>query len=134
MPVRRPAKIPEAILQLQHNWINGAARKRDERSCQSRSGSLLSIWRSNAATCSRPWEVYGYDAEARERGLSPEERLRFHQEHSHLLMDNLHAWLEAQFAERQTEPNSGLGKAITCPLRHWKGADTILAGSAGASG
>ena len=28
----------------------------------------------------------------------------------------LHDWLEAQIAERQTEPNSGLGKAIkgTC--------------------
>jgi hypothetical protein len=29
--------------------------------------------------------------------------------------------LEAQFAERKTEPNSGLGKAITYQLRHWKG-------------
>ena len=27
-------------------------------------------------------QVYGYDAEARERGLTPEERLQFHQEHS----------------------------------------------------
>jgi hypothetical protein len=44
--------------------------------------------------------VYGYDAEARERGLSSEERLRFHQEHSQPLINKLHAWLEAQFAER----------------------------------
>ncbi len=71
-------------------------------------------------------EVYGYDAEARERGLSPEERLRFHQEHSQPLMDKLHAWLEAQFAERKTEPNSGLGKAITYLLRHWKGLTLFL--------
>jgi transposase len=27
--------------------------------------------------------------------------------------------MEAQFAERKTEPNSGLGKAITYLLRHW---------------
>jgi len=27
-------------------------------------------------------------------------------------MDRLHTWLEAQFAERKTEPNSGLGQAI----------------------
>ena len=71
-------------------------------------------------------EVYGYDAQARERGLTPEERLRFHQEHSQPLMDTLHAWLEAQFAERKTEPNSGLGKAITYLLRHWKGLTLFL--------
>ena len=65
-------------------------------------------------------QVYGHDAEARERGLTPEERLRFHQEHSGPVMDQLHAWLEAQLAERKTEPNSGLGKAIQYLLRHWR--------------
>jgi transposase len=71
-------------------------------------------------------EVYGHDAQARERGLTPEERLRYHQEHSQPLMDKLHAWLEAQSAERKTEPNSGLGKAITYLLRHWKGLTLFL--------
>ena len=28
--------------------------------------------------------------------------------------------MEAQFAERKTEPNSGLGKAINYLLKHWK--------------
>jgi len=65
-------------------------------------------------------EVYGHDAEARERGLKPEERLQFHQEHSGPVMAKLHGWLEAQFAERKTEPNSGLGKEITYLLRHWR--------------
>ena len=65
-------------------------------------------------------EVYGYDAEAREQGLSPEERLRFHQEHSGPVMEKLHAWLEAQFAERKVEPNSGLGQAISYLLKHWE--------------
>ena len=32
-------------------------------------------------------QVYGHDAEARERGLSPDERLRFHQEHSGPVME-----------------------------------------------
>ncbi len=65
-------------------------------------------------------QVYGHDAEARGRGLTAEERLRFHQEHSGPVMDQLHAWLEAQLAERKTEPNSGLGKAIQYLLRHWR--------------
>src|SRR6266704_3093764 len=43
-----------------------------------------------------------------------------HQERSGPVMEQLHHWLEAQFAERKTEPNSGLGKAITYLLRHWR--------------
>jgi transposase len=71
-------------------------------------------------------EVYRYDAEARESRLTPEERLRFHQQHSQSVMEDLRAWLEAQFAGRKTEPNSGLGKAITYLLRHWKALTTFL--------
>ena len=63
--------------------------------------------------------VYGFDAEANERGLTPEERLTFHQTHSAPVMEELHRWMEAQFAEHKTEPNSGLGKAISYLLRHW---------------
>jgi transposase len=70
--------------------------------------------------------VYGHDAEARERGLTAEERLRLHQERSGPVIEKLHGWLEAQFAERKTEPNSGLGKAITYLLRHWKALTTFL--------
>ena len=55
---------------------------------------------------------YRHDAEARECGLTPEERLQLHQERSRPVMDKLHAWLESQLAERKTEPNSGLGQAI----------------------
>jgi transposase len=64
-------------------------------------------------------EVYRYDAQAEELGLSPEERLRFHQAHSQPVMDKLHVWLQAQFDERKVEPNSGLGIAIRYVLRHW---------------
>jgi transposase len=64
--------------------------------------------------------VYRNDALAREQNLSPEDRLRFHQEHSQKLMTDLHDWMEAQFAEHKTEPNSGLGKAISYLLNHWE--------------
>ncbi|MDQ2949245.1 MAG: IS66 family transposase [Acidobacteriota bacterium] len=70
--------------------------------------------------------IYKYDAEARERKLSPGERLQFHQQHSQPVMEKLHDWLEAQFPEKQVEPNSGLGKAITYFLRHWKGLTAFL--------
>jgi len=63
--------------------------------------------------------VYYNDALTRERGLSPVERLLFHQEHSAPVMKELHGWMTAQLEERRTEPNSGLGKAITYLLNHW---------------
>ena len=63
--------------------------------------------------------IWYHDALAREQKLSSEERLRFHQQHSGPLMKTLHDWMEAQLAERKTEPNSGLGKAIRYMLRHW---------------
>jgi hypothetical protein len=58
-------------------------------------------------------QVYGYEAEARERGLTAVERLHFHQQHSGPVMEELHGWLEAQLAQNKAEPNSGLGQAIT---------------------
>jgi hypothetical protein len=64
--------------------------------------------------------VYGNDALAREQGLDAEQRLRFHQQYSGALMDQLHGWLKAQLSEAKTEPNSGLGKAISYLLNHWQ--------------
>jgi transposase len=63
--------------------------------------------------------VYHNEALARKQNLSAEERLRFHGEHSSPLIKALHEWIEAQFAERRTEPNSGLGKALSYLLNHW---------------
>jgi len=64
-------------------------------------------------------EVYGYDEAARAQGMPPEQRLRFHKEHSGPVMETLHLWLGAQFDEKKVEPNSGLGTAISYLLKHW---------------
>ena len=71
-------------------------------------------------------QVYGHDADAREQAMTPVQRLQFHQQRSGPVMEQLHRWLEMQLAERRTEPNSGLGKAITYLLRHWKGLTLFL--------
>jgi transposase len=63
--------------------------------------------------------VYRNDAIARERQLSPEARLRFHQEASGPTMQDLHDWLTRQLEEKRTEPNSALGGAIGYMLKHW---------------
>lgn len=64
--------------------------------------------------------VYHNDTIARQRNLSPEERLFFHQAESGPTMQELHIWLVRQFDERRVEPNSALGKAISYLLRHWE--------------
>jgi hypothetical protein len=64
--------------------------------------------------------VYHNDAVARERGLPPEARLRFHQEASGPTMQALRDWLERQLGEKRTEPNSALGGAIGYTLKHWE--------------
>jgi hypothetical protein len=63
--------------------------------------------------------VYRNDALARERALSPEARLHFHQQESQPTLKQLHAWLTRQLDEKLTEANSALGGAIRYMLRHW---------------
>jgi hypothetical protein len=64
-------------------------------------------------------EVFHFDRLARDRDLTPEQRLQFHQEHSRPRMEELLAWCHSQFDEHRVEPNSGLGKAIQYLLNHW---------------
>jgi uncharacterized protein with PIN domain len=64
-------------------------------------------------------DVYRHDDHCRQGGLSPEERLAWHQEHSKPVMLELKAWMEEQFEARLVEPNSGLGKAINYMLKNW---------------
>src|SRR5207249_3912225 len=50
-------------------------------------------------------EVFHFDVLAKEQGLTPQERLLFHQQNSRPLMDGLHQWCKQQFEERKVEPN-----------------------------
>jgi hypothetical protein len=61
-----------------------------------------------------------YCNEAMTKAMPPPERLNYHKEHSQPLMRNLHVWMLDQLEGRKTEPNSGLGQAITYTLKHWE--------------
>jgi hypothetical protein len=63
--------------------------------------------------------VYRTDATARQRRLTPRQRLALHQTESGPVMTELHAWLTRQFADRLVEPNSSLGRAMSYLLKHW---------------
>lgn len=64
--------------------------------------------------------VYKVDARANQQQLSPQDRLRLHQEQSRPVMNKLHQWLQAQLKERKVEPNSSMGQAISYMLKHWE--------------
>jgi transposase len=64
-------------------------------------------------------DVYINDAVAKKQGMSAEERLAFHKDHSGPLMEALEKWLDEQINEKKVEPNSGLGEAITYMKNHW---------------
>jgi transposase len=64
--------------------------------------------------------VYKAEAESQKQGLSPAERLAYHQAHSGPRMKELKEWMDKQFAEHQVEPNSGLGKALRYLQNHWE--------------
>jgi transposase len=64
-------------------------------------------------------EVYKHDAFTRDQGMSPDERLLYHQKNSGPLMDGLEIWLRDQIEGRKVEPNSGLGEAIGYMRKHW---------------
>ena len=64
--------------------------------------------------------IYHNDALARERKLTAQERLQFHQAESGPTMECLREWLKRQFEERLVEPHSALGAAIQYLRKHWE--------------
>ncbi len=65
-------------------------------------------------------EVYHNDKTARVEKMTPSMRLKYHQAHSGPLMKQLLEWMTDRMDSRKTEPNSGLGKAISYMMKHWK--------------
>jgi hypothetical protein len=63
--------------------------------------------------------VYKNDETARDKQMSPEERLAYHQTHSGPVMEALKARIDSDLAEKRVEPNSGLGKAFLYLQKRW---------------
>jgi transposase len=64
-------------------------------------------------------QVFDHEEEARVQHMNAEVRLQYHQQYSGPIMEVLKDWLDAQFEERNVEPNSSLGKAFQYLLTHW---------------
>jgi MoxR-like ATPase len=68
--------------------------------------------------------VYRNDSAAAQ--MSPDERLRYHQEHSAPVLEAMREWMDRQIEERRVEPNSRLGKAFAYMKRKWEGLTRFL--------
>lgn len=71
-------------------------------------------------------QVYKNDEIAKDKNMSPAERLLFHQVESGPLMEQLKTWLNEQIDENKVEPNSGIGQAISYMLKHWEALTLFL--------
>jgi len=71
-------------------------------------------------------KVYANDAYTKKMSMSPEGRLKYHKDNSATLMEDLKIWLENQLEEKNIEPNSALGGAISYMLKHYKGMTLFL--------
>jgi len=71
-------------------------------------------------------EVYRFDDRAKKQDMTPEQRLRYHQDNSADLMEELESWLEEQIEQKKVEANSSLGDAIYYMLNHWEELTVFL--------
>jgi transposase len=70
--------------------------------------------------------VFLNDKIAKERGLNPDERLKWHQKLSSSIMTKIKDYCQCLIDTKQVEPNSSLGKAIQYLKNHWEGLTLFL--------
>ncbi len=71
-------------------------------------------------------KVYKNDAFTKKERMSPEQRLKYHQEHSAPVMEGLKTWLDERIEQKLVIPNSSLGEAIQYLRKHWTGLSRFL--------
>ena len=76
-------------------------------------------------------EIYKNERTIKKSGMTPAERLEYHQKHSGPIMDDFYIWLNKQINKQANEqplvePNSSLGKAIKYVLKHWENLTRFL--------
>ena len=67
-----------------------------------------------------------YQHEEATRGMSPDQRLSYHQDHSGPLLEGLREWMDEEVEQRRVEPNSRLGKAFAYVKRRWEALTRFL--------
>jgi transposase len=120
----RPIQMSDA---LAANW-SGQAETVEAKCLAHARRKFVEIERTFPGECGRVLDALAevYRVEAETRGLSAKERLECHQARSGQVLAKLREWIEEEFAERRTEPNSSLGQAFRYVLKHWEGLTRFL--------
>mgnify|MGYP003418940362 CR=1 FL=1 len=71
-------------------------------------------------------KIYKNEKHCKINKLTPDERLKYHQEHSAPAMEALRIWLNNQLLHHLVEHNSTLGEAVRYMLRHWAALTRFL--------
>lgn len=79
----------------------------------------------SASVINKIGEIYKHDKTAKTENMTPEERLRYHQQHSKPIIEELYTWISQQY-DKEKEPNSSLGKAMKYMLKHEEKLTTFL--------
>lgn len=69
-------------------------------------------------------KLYRIERQAKDEGLTPDERCKLRQAQSKPLLDEMKAWLETHYPN--VLPQSPLGKAFAYTLKHWEGLCQFL--------
>lgn len=86
---------------------------------------LVEVWPKEALTIVEMCNaVFMNDRKTKQMG--PDERLKFHQEHSTPIMDKLKSYATSLIDKKKVESNSSFGKAINYLNNHWEGLTLIL--------
>jgi hypothetical protein len=115
----RPIQMSDA---LAANW--SGQEKTVEAKCLAHARrKFIDIEQTFPTECGRVLDAIAevYRVEAETKGMGAQERLECHQARSGPVMAELREWVEEEFAERRTEPNSSLGQAFRYMLKHWEG-------------
>lgn len=67
-----------------------------------------------------------YENDRLSEGMADDERLRFHQDCSKKIMDDLQSWYKSQLEDKKVEPSSNLGKAFNYLENHWHALTQFL--------
>jgi transposase len=121
---RRPAELGPPIQMgdaLSSNWSGEAERLKAKCWVHARR-KFVELEDENPEECSRVLDTIAelYRIEGESEAMSKDERLKHHQELSGPLLEDLAKWIEEQFSQHLTEPNSRLGKAMRYLQRHWQ--------------
>jgi transposase len=120
----RPIQMADA---LAANW-SGQEETVEAKCLAHARRKFIDIERAFPVECGRVLDAIAeiYRVEAETEGMSAQKRLERHQALSDRVMAELREWIEEEFAERRTEPNSSLGQAFRYVLRHWEGLTRFL--------